>query len=280
MADADWAKYKQLRGYPLPETIPFAGATYELVRHFKRDFYAATGLYRLRAENPSSLRPEFLVHKVYHTDPLLILPLRWLGKRLCEREIYFHELTKDMNGVPRFYGRVGVAGFVREYIPGCHFREYRKTVRPSRELFVRLYEILAELHARGISHNDLAKPENILVRPDGTPVVIDMQIALSYRFRFPLLRAFAPRMRRYMQSVDRYHIMKLHRKSRPEDFLGEAFGGVQEKGFLLRLHGWLVRRPYRGVRHFIMNLFMKAKSTAADTESSRSTNEVPPAKAA
>ena len=50
MADADWAKYKQIRGKPLPESIEFAGTAYSLAKVFKRDFYAATGLYRRAAK--------------------------------------------------------------------------------------------------------------------------------------------------------------------------------------------------------------------------------------
>src|SRR4051794_132942 len=118
MADADWADYKQLRGRPLPESVAFAGCTYRLERHFKRDFYAATGLYR--AENTSPSLPEHIVLKVYHTDPAGFIPLRWLGLMLCEREVRYYQAAAGIPGLARCLGRYGESGYFREYVPGCH----------------------------------------------------------------------------------------------------------------------------------------------------------------
>jgi hypothetical protein len=52
------------------------------------------------------------------------------------------------------------------------------------------------------------------------------------------------------------------------------------------LHGWLLRRPYRAVRHFILNWFMRAKPVTSDdsksngTGSSHSTEASTPSRAA
>ncbi len=84
----------------------------------------------------------------------------------------------------------------------------------------------------------------------------------------------------YMQSVDRYHIGKHHRKDRPEDFTAQELANSRRKGLLLTLHAWLLRKPYRAVRHFVMGRFMKVNSSAIGMESSHSKSEIPPAKAA
>ena len=41
MADADWHRYRQLRGHALPESAELLSTTYRCVRVLKRDFYAA-----------------------------------------------------------------------------------------------------------------------------------------------------------------------------------------------------------------------------------------------
>lgn len=282
MADADWAKYKQLRGRSLPESIIFRGVEYRLEQLFKRDFYAATGLFALAVDQPDERHPERIVLKIYHTEPLGYIPLGWLGRLLCNREVYFLQATSNVPGLARFLERCGESGYVREYIPGCHLREYRKTHRIDDLFYPRLEAMLAAIHRLGIAHNDLSKAENILVRPDGSPSLIDFQIASTFAFRFPLLPYLGRHLLPYMQSVDRYHLGKHHRKDRPQDFTVDELQKTRRRGFLLEMHGWLLRRPYRLLRHFVMNRFMRVKehSEAAGTGSSRSTDRLPPARAA
>ena len=102
--------------------------------------------------------------------------------------MYYLEQTAGIPGMAKLLGRIGRTGFVREYIPGCHLREYRQASKPGQEFYTELQATLTALHARGMSHNDLSKPENILVRPDGRPVVIDLQIAATFRSRVPIVK--------------------------------------------------------------------------------------------
>ncbi len=261
MADADWAKYRQLRGKALPPVCTFRGRTYEQETLFKRDFYAATGLYRCRPERGQIDSPSRVLLKIYHTDPFLFLPLDWLGRWLCRREAFFLETLAGIAGIPRLFARHGESGLVREYVPGVNLRQFQQTAVPGADFFPRLFAILAAVHERGLSHNDLHKPENILVRPDGNPVLIDFQIATSFHTRLP----FVKRTMRYMQAMDRYHVMKHYVRLRPNDVSAEQRDVARRKGVLLNLHGWLLRRPYRAVRHFVMNRFLKAPVAPAPT---------------
>jgi serine/threonine protein kinase len=45
-------------------------------------------------------------------------------------------------------------------------------------LFERLTRLVAQMHARGVVHNDLRKRDNILVAPDGSPVLIDFNASV------------------------------------------------------------------------------------------------------
>src|SRR6185437_2355445 len=86
MPDADWVKYKQIRGEPLPQVAELLGTSYRLNAVLKRDFYAAVGLYE-RGSASGSGAPGQVLLKLYHTDPLGILPLGFLGRRLWRREV-------------------------------------------------------------------------------------------------------------------------------------------------------------------------------------------------
>lgn len=257
MADADWMKYKQLRGKGLPERIDFQGASYRLDKHFKRDFYAATGLYQLEGEAQNA--PAQIVLKIYHTEPFGIIPLGWLGRRLCNREVHYYQLLDGIPGLSRCLGRFGESGYVREYVAGENLREYRVAQRPGEEFFPVLKEQLAAIHARGVAHNDLSKPENILVRADGLPTIIDFQIAARFAWKLPLFKQLGRIVRGYLQSLDRYHLDKLHRRARRKDFTPAELKIVRKKGLVSWLHGLLLRRPYRAVRHFVMTYFMRVK---------------------
>jgi serine/threonine protein kinase len=255
MADADWHKYRQLRGKELPADFVLQGVRYHRERLLKRDFYAAVGIYGRLGESPS-LPPRVLL-KIYHTDPLWGLPLGWLGRWLARREIDAFRALADVEGVPRLLTTFGESGMVREFVPGCNLKEYRLLRLPDERFYPELARILAEVHARGMSHNDLAKPENVLATEDGRPVLIDFQIALGPRLaRGPVVGWLARRFLRYMQGIDRYHLAKHHTWDRPGDFSDDERRRARQKGTILWLHGVVVRRPYRAVRHFVLRRWL------------------------
>jgi predicted Ser/Thr protein kinase len=259
MADADWHRYRQLRGVDLPERVEMLGGVYRRRQVLKRDFYATVGVY----DHLGSGLPECVLLKIYHTDSFVGLPLAAAGRWLCRREMRCYELLDGVVGIPRLLGRYGESGLVREFIPGCNLREYRRRAMPDERFFPRLANILEQVHARGISHNDLSKPENVLVTTDGAPVLIDFQIALrAGTWRWPVLCFVGQFLMRYMKWIDRYHLNKLHRRARPTDFSEEQLRQARAKGVLLRLHGWLLRKPYRAIRHQVMNRWMRADETS------------------
>jgi len=58
-----------------------------------------------------------------------------------------------------------------------------------RDFFAHLARLVEGLHAAGVCHNDLHKEQNVLVREDGMPEVIDFQLASVHRSRGALFRS-------------------------------------------------------------------------------------------
>ena len=70
----------------------------------------------------------------------------------------------------------------RSYMDGAAM--YQRPPRGDVAYFHAARRLLLELHRRGIAHNDLAKEANWLVREDGSPAIIDFQLAsLGHRAR-------------------------------------------------------------------------------------------------
>ncbi|MEO5989324.1 MAG: serine/threonine-protein kinase, partial [Candidatus Eisenbacteria bacterium] len=66
-----------------------------------------------------------------------------------------------------------------EYIEGVSLREWARAQHPlaeKLELLARIAEAVHHAHVQGVVHRDL-KPENMLVRPNGTPVILDFGVA-------------------------------------------------------------------------------------------------------
>jgi serine/threonine protein kinase len=260
MSDADWIKYKRLRGKDLPENVDLTFGRYVCERVFKNDFYAATAVYRKR----SGPGPEQVVLKEYHTDRWGPIPLGWLGRMLLRREsLYFRELD-HVPGVPRYLEPFGVNGFAREHISGLdlreHFEKERKRVGP--DFFPRLQVTLKAVHEKGIAHNDLAKPENVLVCSDGSPVLIDFQIALMpKRWKLGFGRLAGPLLR-LCQRMDDYHLCKQYRRYAPDSVPDEIRKKGTRSGGVAGFHYHFIRRPYRAIRHFFLDRFLTLKPEA------------------
>lgn len=93
----------------------------------------------------------------------------------------------------------------REFIEGRALHQAQSTDAAYYRAAMRL---VRRMHAQNVVHNDLAKEPNILVRPDGTPSLIDFQLA-----------QVAPRRGRLFRLAGREdirHMLKHKRTYRPD----------------------------------------------------------------
>lgn len=234
----------------LPKTLFVAERHWMLVRTFKHDFFAATGLYESSAvsENASEA-VERAVLKVSRLQPFLGIPTAWFGRYLKRRELRILRRIQMLDQVPHLVGEYGRNGFVYDYIDGRSLDE--KPMLPDR-FFDDLKLLLHRIHTLGICYMDFNKRGNILIGRDGRPYMIDFQISMV------LDRPCCRRICRLLQREDYYHLLKHKRRLRP-DLMSESEKALSKhKSMPIRIHRFLTV-PLRTVRRKLLSLLYRKK---------------------
>jgi len=218
-----------------PEAFTLGGKTYRHTRTIKHDFFAATAFYT------ADSGPR-VVLKLARTVDFAGVPLAWLGRWLCRREMRFYAKLADLPNVPALLGRVGESGFVHAYVEG---RPLAKDHPVPDGFFAQLAALFDELHRRQLAYVDTNKPQNILLGEDGRPHLIDFQISwdLAELGGFFLNRWWLKRLQR----EDRYHLLKHWRRLRPDEMSAEQRAAAHRRSGWIRLHR-MIFKPYFLVR--------------------------------
>jgi hypothetical protein len=212
-----------------------------MVKLYKHDSWAATALYESSDEEHHKI-----VCKFNRTQPIGLIPMGWLGKRLADREFGMYDLLADLPDIATGYrqifhdGEPLVNACAHDFIEG-HPLRWHDVVDD--EFFDKLDARLREMHRRDLAYVDMNKAENVIVNVNGDPCLIDFQISQrwhSFWLRFPL---------RVLQRSDLYHSFKLRRRFRP-DLLDRK----QEKKWIpwwIRAHR-TVATPFRACRRRLL----------------------------
>jgi hypothetical protein len=194
-----------------PVRVEIDGERYELDHVYKHDSWAATARYR----GASGM----VVCKLNRIQPILGLPMRWLGKRLARREAAFLRRLDGLAGVPAGCGTIRVEGRLQEhavahaYVPGEPLRSRHKL---NDHFFTSLRALLAAVHFRGIAYVDLHKRENILVGQDGAPHLIDFQVCFGVWSKRWANTVLGRQLLKALQDADWYHLAKHVTRHRPD----------------------------------------------------------------
>jgi predicted Ser/Thr protein kinase len=133
---------------------------------------------------------------------------RWwtrpIARYLLRREARALAALDGLDGVPALVDHHRDA-LVRSYLAGEPLHEARPR---DAAWFKDASELLRRLHRAGVTHNDLAKEPNLLVCSDGSPGIIDFQLAAYSRRRAKLFRIAA--------YEDIRHLLKHKRTYRPD----------------------------------------------------------------
>ena len=128
-------------------------------------------------------------------------PIAWI---LTRREIRVLNAVGGIRGAPDLL-HIDPAGLYRTWIDGTPLH----LARPANPAFYKdAKRLLRDMRRRAVTHNDLAKPQNWLMTPDGGAAVIDFQLASLHRRRSWLFRLMA--------YEDLRHLLKQKRSFAPE----------------------------------------------------------------
>lgn len=251
---------RALGGAEPPRHIEINGDGYSRIEIFKHDSWAATARY----EGPFG----DVVCKFNRSEPIMGVPMAWLGRRLAAREAWALNRLADLPGVPVPCGSVFVEGcawenaVAHEYIAG---RPLTSHDHPSDEFFPRLHGLLAAIHRRGIAYVDLHKRENIVVGEDGRPYLVDFQVHFHREYLWPRNRTVSRSILRALQQSDLYHLAKHVRRNRPDQASHPHF--AHERPAWLDFHR-RIAAPLRTLRRALLVLLgVRAPGGKALTES-------------
>jgi serine/threonine protein kinase len=117
-------------------------------------------------------RHNHLVIKVPHGHGLA----RWFNKKMLRHEYAVYQQLGDFDGVPTCHGLIDNQYLVLEYVDGRTIR----TKRPldEEEFHRKLFSYIRTMHARNVAHMDLKRKDNLLVRGDEMPCILDFGAAV------------------------------------------------------------------------------------------------------
>jgi predicted Ser/Thr protein kinase len=101
-----------------------------------------------------------------------------VARLLLGREARALEALAGLPGVAEHLGRPARGELLRGFVPGVPLH---RAERLPEDFFALLEQLVGELHARGVAHNDLHKEPNVLVGLDGRPALVDFQLASLHR---------------------------------------------------------------------------------------------------
>ena len=159
--------------------------------------------------------------------------LGWLARRAAAHEAKALAQLQGVDGVPQLLAWDG-AVLERSYMDGAPMQ----LGQPRDPAYFRAaHRLLKALRARGLAHNDLAKEPNWLVRSDGSPGVVDFQIAWVSRRRGGLFRLLA--------REDLRHLLKHKRSYCPQALTPSERRVLQRRSWIAR--GWMAsgKRLYK-----------------------------------
>jgi hypothetical protein len=131
--------------------------------------------------------------------------IRWLACRMMQREARALAVMGDVAGIPKLL-MTEHNQLIRSYLAGLPMHIARPT-NPA--YFKNAAKLLRKLHQNDVVHNDLAKEPNLLVLEDGSPGLLDFQLAW-----------FAPRRGRLFRLLaydDLRHLLKHKRTYCPDN---------------------------------------------------------------
>lgn len=106
---------------------------------------------------------------------------RLLGRIQIHRERKAYGWLGTMPGIPGFIGAIDPLAIAIERIEGIRLHSSPDAKSRGEEHLGKLRALIDRLHGAGVVHNDLRGSENLMLRPDGELVLLDLAGAVRLR---------------------------------------------------------------------------------------------------
>lgn len=170
--------------------------------------------------------------------PLYARPLAWF---LARKEIKGLRAVQGIEGTPVLV-RVDKTGLLRSWTQGTPLQ----LAKPADPAWYRdAKRLLREMRRAGVTHNDIAKPQNWLMTPEGRAAVIDFQLASVHRRRGTLFRVMA--------REDLRHLLKQKRAYAPDLLTPAEHRMLATKALPARIWMATGKRLYNFITRRLMN---------------------------
>ncbi|MEN8841290.1 MAG: serine/threonine protein kinase [Octadecabacter sp.] len=154
---------------------------------------------------------------------------------LARKEVRSLRIVTGIKGTPDLI-RVDDEGILRSWSAGIPLNLAKPETA---EFYKDAKRILRDLRRRNVTHNDLAKPQNWLMAPDGSAAVIDFQLASVHRRRSKLFRI--------MGYEDLRHLVKQKRRYAPALLTSAEHKMLARKSLPTRIWMATGKRAYNAV---------------------------------
>lgn len=166
---------------------------------------------------------------------------RPLSQWLARKEARGLQAVQGIEGVPVLL-EADKGGILRIWSEGTPLH----LAKPSDPAWFRdARRLLRDMRRRGVCHNDVAKPQNWLMTPDGHAAVIDFQLASVHRRKGKLFRIAA--------REDLRHMLKQKRKFAPDLLTPAEQAMLAQKSLPSRIWMATGKRLYNFVTRRLMN---------------------------
>lgn len=170
--------------------------------------------------------------------PIYARPIAWW---LARKEIRGLRAVQGIEGCPVLV-RADKVGLLRSWTRGTPLQ----LAKPSEAAWYRdAKRLLREMRRVGVTHNDIAKPQNWLMTPDGKAAVIDFQLATVHKRQGRLFRTMA--------REDLRHLLKQKRAYAPELLTPAEQKLLNRKALPARIWMATVKPLYNFVTRRLMN---------------------------
>lgn len=102
-------------------------------------------------------------------------PIKHLHTLMLRHEARIYQQLQHLPGTPASYGLIDNQYLALEFIDGQPIRNKRPA--NTEHFYASLFDLIGEMHKRGVVHMDLKKKDNLLVTDNDEPCIIDFGVA-------------------------------------------------------------------------------------------------------